>query len=164
MKKIGLFLLAVVLAVGVAGCGGGGSDPDPFDFNGTWTISYVVVASTVPGIPPGRVTTGVAAVAQSGNAITLTLGATAPISGTCDPIAGTFSASGVSGIVARIMTGIKGDGDTMSGSYNMTAGSEFIRQNYTMVLSSRAIARTAGEKQPAGAGTIVEQYQALGGR
>jgi hypothetical protein len=37
MKKVGLFLLAVVMAVGLAGCGGG--EDTEFNMNGTWLVT-----------------------------------------------------------------------------------------------------------------------------
>src|SRR5512137_3018400 len=57
MKKIGLFLLAAVLAVGMAGCGGGGDDFPPTVANmaGVYTptkATATVGASTVTINPP----------------------------------------------------------------------------------------------------------------
>jgi hypothetical protein len=56
MKKIGLFLLAVVMVVGVAGCGGG-SDFSPTYSNmaGVYTptkVTYTEGATTVTFVPP----------------------------------------------------------------------------------------------------------------
>jgi hypothetical protein len=43
MRRIGLFLFAVALVVGVAGCSSGGGDSD-YNFNGTWIYSERVSA------------------------------------------------------------------------------------------------------------------------
>jgi len=56
MKKVGLFLLAVVMVVGVAGCGGGDDfSPTVSNMAGVYTptkVTYTEGASTATFVPP----------------------------------------------------------------------------------------------------------------
>jgi hypothetical protein len=126
---------------GVAGCGGGDDDDDGgghYDFNGTWAADSTVVQSNVPGVPVGLSGTDVIRITQSGTNIIVVVDDIAPLNGTCDPAAGTFTATGTDGPITLQMNGVKVDDDTMSGELTMTSGAGFTKFTYTANLTSRS--------------------------
>jgi hypothetical protein len=77
MKKIGLFLLAIVMVSGMAGCGDTDSVGDePFDFSGSWKMVYTVTGNvTTPcgttADRVGRTASATVVIVQDGAAITI---------------------------------------------------------------------------------------------
>jgi hypothetical protein len=92
MKRIGLFLSAVVLMSGLASCNGGDSStaPDTVDFNGTWRLTDTTVWSDLPSYPIGLVTQTTVVVDQSGTVLTWRFQNGSISNGLCDPTAQTF--------------------------------------------------------------------------
>lgn len=135
-----LAVLAVAGLAGVTACGGGDDDDDePYDFNGTWAVESTVVQSNVPQVPVGMRGTDIARVTQSGTNITVAIEGVAPLTGTCDPVAGTFNAAGTDGPLTLQMNGARVDDDTMSGELAMSGGPVLVRMTYTANLVSRTL-------------------------
>jgi hypothetical protein len=135
-----LLVLVVLAIAGIAACSSGDDDEDgdgQYDFNGTWAMNETVVQSNVPQFPVGLRGTDVARITQSGTSITVVIEDVAPMAGTCDPVAGTFTVAGSDGPVAIQMNGVKVDEDTVSGELTMSGGPVLIRFTYTMNLTSR---------------------------
>lgn len=136
-----LAVLAVAVMGGMAGCSDDDDDDDDgggqYDFNGTWAADSLVVQSNVPGVPVGMSGTDIFRITQSGTNITVVIDDLAPLTGTCDPAAGTFSAAGMDGPVALQINGTKVDGDTMSGEVTLTSGAGFTKFTWTANLTSR---------------------------
>ena len=158
MKRIGLFLLAVVLMVGMAGCHKGDDDKD-YDFNGTWSAFSTIVSSNLPGFPVGTQGTDTIVITQSGTTISGVMDGDMLLSGTCDPSKGTFSMTGNAGAAIYGMAMQKEDADTLSGTFTITGGPYVARLNTTMNLVSRnkSAAMTGGKS----AGTVSSLIEAL---
>jgi len=133
-----LAVLAIAGVVSLAACGGSGGDGGgQYDFNGTWAAEVMVVQSNIPQVPVGYHGTDVARVTQSGTNISVSFEGVVPLTGTCDPAAGTFTASGVDGPLTVAMNGAKVDEDSMAGEITMSGGAVFVRMAYTANLVSR---------------------------
>jgi hypothetical protein len=161
MKKVGLFLLAVVM-VGMVGCSGGsdgGSDGGNYDFNGTWSASSTVVESNLSDYPVGTNGADTLVITQSGTAISGVLDGTYSLSGTCDPGSGSFSMTGKAGSATWEVTMQKEDADTLSGTFTITGGSLHAKFSTTMNLVSRnkSVVMTGG----IGAGKVFSLIEAL---
>lgn len=132
MKRIGLFLLAVVMVVGLAGCS---KDDKDYNFNGTWLIQWQVV-SQIGNVqfPTGRVL-----LVQSGNDLTWTyLDGGGTIQGTCDPgNKSLYIRYGTSTGGEVIMNGLGEDSDTITGTASGNQGSIMVTANFTLELISR---------------------------
>ncbi|MHB8836712.1 MAG: hypothetical protein ACYC9Y_13560 [Candidatus Methylomirabilia bacterium] len=131
MKRIGLFLLAVVMVVGLAGC----SKDDPYDFNGRW-----MVASQITKNPCGYgAVQGEIRIAQSGGTVIVGIPDGNQVgSGTCDEKAGTilFDVPSSSGGVVR-WDGRGIDENTMTGSRKIVGGRCEFEANWTAILIER---------------------------
>ena len=94
MKRLGLFLLAVVIVVGVAACGGDGSSgPSPTDITGTWRATKAEFVNRATGVAVDLV--------ASGGSATLVLGAdhsyvltVSPVGRPAEVTAGTWKLDG----------------------------------------------------------------------
>jgi len=142
-----LAVLAVAVMGGMAGCSDDDDDDDgggQYDFNGTWATSLTVVQSNVPQIPVGDAGMDVLRITQSGTNITAAFPGVAPMTGTCDPAAGTFTVTGVDGPLTMQMNGVKVDDDTMSGEMIWSGGPVFVKFTWTANLTSRSLAVSSG--------------------
>jgi hypothetical protein len=140
-----LAVLAVACMSGVAGCGGGDDDDDDeYDFNGTWPVVATIVQSNVPQLPVGDTYSDVLRITQSGTNITVAIEGIVPLTGTCDPAAGTFTASGVDGPVTIQMNGVKVDDDTMSGEMTWSGGPGLVKFTWTANLVNRSLTISSG--------------------
>lgn len=147
MKKVGVFLLAVVMMVGVTGCGGGGDDDDGemFNFNGRWAYQGTIVMSNASTLAVGTTIRDVATITASGNDISVDFtGETPPATGTCDPVSGTFQAQVVHNGLLSVMTGHSTDSEAMAGNEVWTKGTTRVEIDWTMTLDSRAVGTPEG--------------------
>lgn len=135
----GMAVLAVLAFAALFACGGGGGGDknDDFDFNGTWMMDEVVTQSTIPGFPVGMRGAETARITQTGTGITVVLEGVVPMTGTCDPAAGTFAVAGTDRGATVTMNGAKVDENTVSGEVTIGGGGAFARIAYTMELASR---------------------------
>jgi hypothetical protein len=137
-KKSGIALAMVLVLVGlVAACSSGGDDVADYNFNGTWTFALTVVQSNVPSVPVGTAGIDVVRITQTGTGINAIIAGVPPMIGACDPVNGTFSATGASGVVIVTIAGVAVDDDTMDGELTMTNGPAIIRFQGTMQLATR---------------------------
>jgi len=135
MKGVGLFLLAVVLVVSVAGCGGGGGD-DPYNFNGVWIYSERITAqrgSCTWNSIVDRIT-----ISQNGIDVTLTTPSYeySP-KGTCSP-SGTISWDYTNNYpLYATWTGTALDENTIQGTSRRKGGPCTVDTVWTMELAAR---------------------------
>ena len=139
---LGAGVFAVVLSAGLigfmSGCGGGGSDADTgYNFNGYWKQTWTVVSGT--SWTPGDKGDNWATISQSGTSITLEFPGRPPMSGTCDPVAGTFSVSGVNPPQSYALDGWSTGENSMAGQehFMMSSGSATGLLSWTMELIRR---------------------------
>jgi hypothetical protein len=150
MKKSLYILLAVVAVFGLAvSCGGGGDDDDDYNFAGRWLANFTLVTAAAPGFPASG--PDILLIAQDGTNIAVrfeSVGSQLVMSGTCDPQARTFSATGMGiGSAAGIRSDISGvgiDDNSMTGTWTLTAGAVFAQYNWTAELGSRNLTISTG--------------------
>jgi hypothetical protein len=141
MKRIGLFLLAVVMQTG---CGGGGDADGPtgsdgtFNFNGHWAYQGTVASSSDSGMPVGTKIADTATITASGTSFTMDFPGSVPAYiGTCDPAAGTFQAEVVWKGTNAVIEGQSTGSESMKGKETWTTGSSVIVIEWTMSLNTR---------------------------
>lgn len=143
MKRL-LVAAMGILAFGLASCGGGGStDPTgpPYNFHGSWRASYTVVEShnASSTFPVGKTLDGGIVIAQSGEAVTVTIGGFNPASGRCDPPRGTVNAEFVQDRTHFKFSAEREDEDTMRGQFEIEGAESAwsVRMNCVVQLLSR---------------------------
>jgi len=132
MKRIGLFLLAVVMVAGLAGC----SRDKDYNFNGMWLITQ----QTTSQVCNWRLVAGRVQIVQDGNSLTWQFidGGGIAVPGSCNPDNGSLyvryrTATGGE----AIFNGLADDKDTISGTSSGTHGSCSNTAIFTLELISR---------------------------
>lgn len=119
--------------------GGGGSADGAYNFNGQWRQNWTVVSAT-PQYRVGDTGNNWATIVQTGTSISVTFPGRPTLTGTCDPVAGTFSVSGSQASPPQTyrLEGRKVNATTMSGQEYFTAGADARYElSWTMELIGR---------------------------
>jgi len=131
MKKIGLFLLAVLLIAGMVGC----SNDKDYNFNGTWLMQKTVQSQSCNWeYAPSRVQ-----LSQNGTSLGWTwVDSGITRYGTCDPGSESLHLRYTSNSGADIIiNGLAVDGDTITGAWSGRDGPCSFSANFTLELISR---------------------------